>query len=100
MKNGDRLQDRALWSCFTSAHAGHEARRTRVMEVEMKTPKFTESAKSAILAIAEIKAAVAAFDRGEANACDVLEAVREALPARAVAAWIPPRTARPRRRVA
>lgn len=50
----------------------------------MKTPKFVESAKSAVHAIAEIKAAVEAFDRGDANAFDVLEAVRVVVAAREV----------------
>lgn len=45
----------------------------------MKTPRTRESAKSAILVLAEIKAAVAAFDRGDVNVVVALEAVRAAV---------------------
>ncbi|MFM7107613.1 MAG: hypothetical protein ACKOZU_03280 [Planctomycetaceae bacterium] len=64
----------------------------------MKTPKSIEFGKAAILAIAEIKAAIAAFDRGDTNAFDVLEAVRAAAAARCVT--IRPRLQRARRRAA
>lgn len=38
-------------------------------------------AQAAIFTLAEIKAAAAAFDRGETNAHDTLEAIREAVAA-------------------
>ena len=40
-----------------------------------RSPKNRASAPSAILLLAEIKAAVATFDRGEANAFDVVDAI-------------------------
>lgn len=41
----------------------------------MKTPKLQHPAKAAILVLAEIKAAIAAFDRGEQNVFATLEAI-------------------------
>jgi len=40
-----------------------------------RSPKNRASDPSAILLLAEIKAAVATFDRGEANAFDVVDAI-------------------------
>ena len=44
----------------------------------MPSPKRRTSARSAILALAEIKAALETFDRGEANAFDVVDAINVA----------------------
>ena len=52
----------------------------------MKTPKTIPLAKNAILALAEIKTAVEAFDRGETNALDALDAIAVAVEAHLVAA--------------
>jgi hypothetical protein len=41
----------------------------------MNTPDTISAAKAAILTLAEIKAAVEAFDRGETNAFDALDAI-------------------------
>ena len=41
----------------------------------MKKPILVPFAKPAILTLAEIKAAVEAFDRGEANVLDALDAI-------------------------
>ena len=63
----------------------------------MKTPRTRESAKSAILVLVEIKAAVEAFDRGDVNVLVALEAVRAAVatgPAVVRAGQRPPRTGR------
>lgn len=59
----------------------------------MSLKRTPPSARAAILVLAEIKAAVEAFDRGEKNAFDVLDAVCVA-----VEAWRA--AARPRRRAA
>lgn len=48
----------------------------------MQTPNPFVRAKAAILTLAEIKAATDAFDRGDANAHDTLEAIAEV-----IAAW-------------
>jgi hypothetical protein len=48
----------------------------------MKMPNAMTVAQSAILAMAEIKAATEAFDRGEANVFDALDAVAAAVEAR------------------
>lgn len=45
----------------------------------MQTPNPFVLAKAAVLTLAEIKAATEAFDRGEANAHDTLEAIAEAV---------------------
>lgn len=47
----------------------------------MKTRKNVSMATHAVLVLAEIKAAIAAFDRGEVNAFDALDAVTVALEA-------------------
>lgn len=49
----------------------------------MKTPRNHESAKAAILVLAEIKSAVERFDRGEVNVLAAVEAVRAAVAPRA-----------------
>ena len=41
----------------------------------MKKPAALQSAKNAILTLVEIKAATEAFDRGEINAYDALDAI-------------------------
>ena len=41
----------------------------------MKTPKTIPLAKAAILTLAEIKAAIEAFDRGDTNAFDAMDAI-------------------------
>ena len=41
----------------------------------MKTRKNVSTATRAVLVLAEIKAAIAAFDRGEVNAFDALDTV-------------------------
>lgn len=41
----------------------------------MKTPKVRRSSKSAIFALAEVKSAVAAFDRGDLNVFAALDAI-------------------------
>lgn len=41
----------------------------------MKTPKIHRAAKSAILALADVKSAVAAFDRGDLNVFAALDAI-------------------------
>lgn len=58
----------------------------------MPTPKKSRAAYNAILLLAEIKAAVEAFDRGETNAFDVVDAVTHAVSAYHAAAK-PPRKA-------
>lgn len=73
--------------------AGHEASADSHMEVAMSAKRNPTPARVAILTLAEIKAAVGAFDRGEKNAFDVLDAVLVA-----VEAWRA--AARPRRRAA
>lgn len=45
----------------------------------MQTPNPFQLAKAAVLALAEIKSATEAFDRGESNAPDTLEAIEEAI---------------------
>ena len=45
----------------------------------MQTPNPFAVAKAAVLTLAEIKAATEAFDRGEINAFDTLEAIAEAV---------------------
>ena len=47
----------------------------------MKKPTGIQAAKSAILAMAEIKAVTEAFDRGDANIFDALDAVLVAVEA-------------------
>lgn len=47
----------------------------------MQTPSVMSVARSAIGAIAEIKEAIAAFDHGESNAFDVLDAIVVAIEA-------------------
>lgn len=47
----------------------------------MKKPDALESARLAVLAMAEIKAATDAFDRGEVNVHDAVEAVAAAVDA-------------------
>lgn len=66
----------------------------------MNSPQPIESGKSAILAIAEIKSLIAAFDRGDTSALDVLEAVRGAVALRVPAARKNWRVVRSRRRAA
>jgi len=55
----------------------------------MPTPKTSEAASTAILLLAEIKAAVEAFDRGDANAFDVVDAVIQAVTEYRVSAEFP-----------
>lgn len=64
-----------------SIRVGHEARGSRFTSTEgtMKTPKLHRPARAAILTLAEIKAAVADFDRGDVNVFQALEAVLAAL---------------------
>lgn len=59
----------------------------------MPAPKKSTAAYTAIFLLAEIKAAVEEFDRGERNAFDVVEAVIHAVGAYRAAA-------RPRRKAA
>ena len=67
----------------------------------MKTPNAQHrSATTAVLTIAEIKAAIAAFDRGEANAFDTLDAVRTVVADRPIVVRVPGAAARRRRRAA
>lgn len=47
----------------------------------MKKPSTALFAKSAILTLAEIKAAAEAFDRGESNVLDTLDAIASAVEA-------------------
>lgn len=47
----------------------------------MKKPSTIRFAQSAILTLAEIKAAIKAFDRGDANLFDALDAVLVAIEA-------------------
>jgi len=47
----------------------------------MQTPNPFLIAKAAVLALAEVKAATEAFDRGETNARDTLDAILEAMAA-------------------
>ena len=47
----------------------------------MNTPNPLVLATAAVLTLAEIKAATEAFDRGDANAHDALEAILEAIAA-------------------
>ena len=41
----------------------------------MKKPIAIPLVKNALLTLAEIKAAIEAFDRGDSNVCDVLDAI-------------------------
>lgn len=66
----------------------------------MKPEKVGQSAKSAILAIADVKEAVAAFDRGEVNVFDALDAVLAAAGIRSGLPRVRRPAARPRRRAA
>lgn len=66
----------------------------------MKTQKVRESARAAVIAIAEIKASVAAFDRGEINVFAALDAVLAAAADRPAVARGCRAVARPRRRAA
>ena len=66
----------------------------------MKTPKLHQPARHAILALAEVKAAVAAFDRGEINVFVALEAVLAAAADRPAVARGSRTAVRPRRRSA
>lgn len=47
----------------------------------MNTPNTISAAKTAILTLAEIKASLEAFDRGEANVFDALDSVVVAIEA-------------------
>jgi hypothetical protein len=47
----------------------------------MKNKTFATLAKRAVLVMAEIKAATDAFDRGDTNAFDALDAIRVAVEA-------------------
>lgn len=49
--------------------------------MKRKTRDTMAVAKAAILALAEVKAAAEAFDRGETNAFDALEAIADAVDA-------------------
>jgi len=51
------------------------------MEGAMATKTFVTLAKRAVLLMAEIKAATDAFDRGDANVFDSLDAIRVAVEA-------------------
>jgi len=51
------------------------------MEGAMATKTFVTLAKRAVLVMAEIKAATDAFDRGDANVFDALDAIRFAIKA-------------------
>lgn len=66
----------------------------------MKKLKAGASAKAAVLALAEIKAAVEAFDRGEINVFAALDAVLAAAADRPAVARGCRAVARPRRRAA
>lgn len=66
----------------------------------MRALKIDESAKHAILTLADVKDAVAAFDHGEVNVLAALEAVRAAVARRAPVARAARRAARHRRRAA
>lgn len=57
-------------------------------------------ARTAVLAIAEVKAAVMAFDRGDTNVFEALDAVVAAVAARRGSVPMHRRPARPRRRAA
>ena len=61
--------------------AGEETANQRRMAVAMKTPDMLPLVRSALLALAAIKAAVEASDRGDANAFDVLDAIGVAVDA-------------------
>jgi hypothetical protein len=52
----------------------------------MKTPVSVRFATSAILTLAEIKAAVESFDRGDSNVFDALDAIIVAIEANQAAA--------------
>lgn len=63
----------------------------------MKTPTGMPLAKTAVLTIAEIKTVTEAFDRGEANVFDVMDAIIVAVEAyQAAASANPTRAARRR----
>ena len=63
----------------------------------MKTPKVLLLAKAAVLTVAEIKSATEAFDRGEANVLDTLDAIVVAVEAYQAAALAKPTQAARRR---
>lgn len=54
----------------------------------MKTPDLVPLVKAALLALAEIKAATEAFDRGEENVFDALDAIVVAIDAYRAAARV------------
>lgn len=63
----------------------------------MKTPTVMPLAQNAVLTIGEIKTATEAFDRGEANVFDAMDAIIVAVEAyQAAAAAKPTQTARRR----
>lgn len=66
----------------------------------MTTLNITRSARAAILTLAAVKDAVAAFDQGEVNVVAALEAIRAALAGGAAASPASRRGARQRRRAA
>lgn len=59
----------------------------------MPTSKKSNAAHATIFLLAEIKAAVEAFDRGEKNACDVVDAITYAVHAYRAAAKTPRKAA-------
>lgn len=69
------------------------------MQTRNHLPKSPASAKTAILALAAVKAAVAAFERGEVNVHAALDAIRAAA-ASPAGCRINVRPARSRRRAA
>lgn len=65
---------KGLWSHLTAAEWGTRPT-TGNKEVTMKTPMSVPFATTAIRTIAQIKAAVEAFDRGESNVFDALDVI-------------------------
>jgi len=57
------------------SQASRMSRRTHAKEIAVKSPKVVSLAKNAVFTLAEIKAAAEAFDRGETNVFDALEAI-------------------------
>lgn len=54
----------------------------------MKKPSTIVFVKSAVLTLAEIKAAIEAFDRGETNAFDAIDAITVAVEAHQATAQV------------
>jgi hypothetical protein len=66
----------------------------------MKKPMSVPFATTAILTLAEIKAAVDAFDRGDTNVLDALNTIAVAVEAYRAALTEKPKRSRPTRRAA